>query len=107
MKSTGLVTLLYGVLILVGGVVGYATAGSMVSAVAGGVFGLGLVTSALVLLKGKPLGLYMALSLTAVLTIFFGYRFIQTSAWMPGGAMMLVSLAALFLLLPALRHKEE
>lgn len=105
MKSAGISALLYGVLILVGGIVGYATTGSMASAIAGSVFGLGLIASATALLRSKPIGLYLALSLTGVLTIFFGYRFIQTSAWMPGGVMMLVSLAALVPLLLALRHR--
>jgi len=105
MKSAGIAALVYGVLVLIGGIVGYTTAGSVVSAMAGSIFGLGLIASAVALLKSKPVGFYTALGLAGVLTIFFGYRFIQTGAWMPGGIMALVSLAALILLFPALRHK--
>jgi len=105
MKSAGITALLYGVLILVGGIVGYTTTGSMASAIAGSVFGLGLIVSAAALLKSKLVGLYLALSLTGVLTIFFSYRFLQTGAWIPGGIMALVSLAALVLLFPALRRQ--
>jgi uncharacterized membrane protein (UPF0136 family) len=105
MKSAGISALLYGVLILVGGIVGYTTTGSLASAIAGSVFGLGLIASATALLRSKPIGLYLALGLTGVLTIFFSYRFLQTGAWIPGGIMALVSLAALVLLFPALRRR--
>jgi uncharacterized membrane protein (UPF0136 family) len=105
MKRAGFVILLYGFLVFAGGVVGYTTAGSIVSVVAGSVVGIGLIASAVALLRNQWVGLYIALGLTGVLTVLFGYRFLQTRVWMPSGAMALVSLAALIFVFPALRQK--
>ena len=45
MKAPGIVILVYGLLVLGGGIIGYTASGSMASVIAGGVFGLGLLTS--------------------------------------------------------------
>ena len=105
MKTTGIVVLIYGALVLVGGMIGYTATGSVASAVAGTVFGLGLLASAVAILKGKPTGLYAAIGLSGLLALFFGYRFAQRGVFMPGGMMALLSLAALIMLLLALRRR--
>ena len=97
MKAPGIVILLYGLLVLGGGIIGYTASGSMASVIAGGAFGLGLLASSLGVLRGKDMGFLMAPILTVLLTAFFGYRFMQSGEFMPSGLMGVISLVALVL----------
>lgn len=97
MKGPGIVILLFGLLVLGGGIIGYATAGSMVSLIAGSVFGFMLLASGLAVSRGKKSGFVVAPLLTLILTAFFAYRFVQSGEFMPSGMMALLSAAALIL----------
>ena len=97
MKAPGIVILVYGLLVLGGGIIGYTASGSMASVIAGGVFGLGLLTSGLGVLRGKDMGFLMAPILTVLLTVFFGYRFAQSGEFVPSGLMVALGLVALTL----------
>jgi len=97
MKAPGIVILLYGLVVLGGGIIGYTTAGSMASLIAGSAFGLGLLASGLGVLRGKDMGFLMAPILTVLLTMFFGYRFALSGEFMPSGLMGVISLVALVL----------
>ena len=97
MRAPGIVILLYGLLVLVGGIVGYTTTGSMTSVIAGGAFGLLLSASGLAVLRGKHTGLLMAPLLTVLLTAFFGYRFAQSGEFIPSGLMTVLGLVAVIL----------
>jgi len=97
MKAPGIVILLYGLLVLGGGIIGYTASGSMASVIAGGAFGLGLLASSLGVLRGKDMGFLMAPILTVLLTAFFGYRFMQSGEFMPSGLMGVLGLVALAL----------
>ena len=99
MKTAGEVALVYGGLVLAGGLIGYLTAGSVASVVAGAVFGVLLMSAGAALLKGKMIGLYGGLALAALLTAFFGYRFWQGGVFMPSGVMAALSLAAVVVFL--------
>lgn len=101
----GTVAVVYGILVAAGGIIGYARAGSRASLVMGGLFGLLLAITGAAALRGWAAGIPVAAALTGVLTVFFGYRFMQTGAFMPGGVMGLLSLAALLVLLLALRGR--
>lgn len=90
----GQVTLgIYGVLLALGGLIGYFKAGSRPSLIAGslsavaafGAMGLAMGRSQL----GPPLGLLLGI----VLFILFGYRYaIKTRKFMPSGLLAIVSL---------------
>ena len=97
MKAPGMVILLFGLLVLGGGILGYATAGSMASLIAGSAFGLGLLASALGVRRGKRLGFLFAPLLTLLPTAFFAYRFVQSGELMPSGLMGVLGLVALVL----------
>lgn len=97
MKAPGIVTLLFGLLVLGGGIIGYTTAGSMASLIAGSAFGLGLLASGLGVLRGKNMGFLFAPLLTLFLTAFFAYRFALSGEFMPSGLMGVISLVALAL----------
>lgn len=98
MKKIGILTLIYGVIILIGGWIGHVKAGSQASLIMGLVFAILLILCAFLSFKGKQLGAFGALLLTLVLDGFFTYRFIVTKKWMPPGMMSLVSLLTLLLL---------
>ena len=104
MNATGLAVFVYGVLVLAGGVIGYTATGSQASLVAGGVFGGGILASAVAILKGKRTGLRVAFGLAVVLTLFFGSRFAQSGVFMPGGLMALLSILAVIVVSSALRR---
>lgn len=97
MKAPGIVILLYGLLVLGGGIIGYTASGSMASVIAGGVFGLGLLASGVGVLRGKDMGFLMAPILTVLLTAFFGYRLVQSGEFMPSGLMTALGLLTLSL----------
>ena len=97
MKAPGIVILVYGLLVLGGGIIGYTASGSMASVIAGGVFGLGLLASGVGVLRSKDMGFLMAPILTVLLTAFFGYRFAQSGELMPSGLMAALGLVALTL----------
>ena len=94
MRAPGIVILVYGLLVLGGGIIGYTASGSMASVIAGGVFGLGLLTSGLGVLRGKDMGFIIAPTLTVLLTTFFGYRFVQSGEFMPSGLMSVLGVVA-------------
>ena len=97
MRAPGIVILVYGFVVLVGGIVAYTTTESVASLIAGGVFGLGLLASGVGVLRSKDMGFLMAPILTVLLTAFFGYRFAQSGELMPSGLMVALGLVALTL----------
>lgn len=97
MKAPGIVILLFGLLVLGGGIIGYITAGSTASVIAGGAFGLMLLASGVGVLRGKAMGFLMAPALVVLLMAYFGYRFAQSGEFMPSGLMGVLGLVALTL----------
>ena len=97
MRAPGIVILLYGLLVFVGGIMGYITAGSMASLIAGGAFGLVLLASGLGVLRRKKLGFIFAPLVTLLLTVFFAYRLVQSGDFIPSGLMGVLGLVALVL----------
>jgi len=89
------VAFVYGAIVLVGGVFGYIMAGSHISLWSGLLFGLGLFGSSILMVMGRQQGHVLAVSLTAILTVFFNIRYLLTKAFMPAGMMALVSAFAL------------
>ncbi|MBI3076621.1 MAG: hypothetical protein HYY85_06490 [Deltaproteobacteria bacterium] len=102
MTLPGVVAVVYGVLVLAGGIMGFARARSRASLLTGGPSGLALVLAGLATLWGWVGGPPAAAALTAALALFFGYRFLRSRAFMPGGLMGVLSLAALVVLLLSL-----
>ncbi len=93
------VVLVYGILVVAGGIMGYAKAQSKPSLIAGGVFGLIVIVAALLMLKFNPAGRYLSLAASGLLLIFFSRRFNATKKFMPSGLMMALSLITVFTLL--------
>lgn len=97
MKAPGIVIFLFGLLVLVGGIIGYATAGSMASLIAGSAFGLGLLASGMGVSRGKKVGFLFAPLLTLLLIVLLGYRSVETGEFVPSGLIAVLGVVALAL----------
>ncbi len=102
-KSSAYVVGIYAVLVIVGGIMGYIKAGSMISLAAGTGFGIALMLSAWALFKDKTAGFYASVILAITLFAFFGIRYVQSYKFMPAGMMCILSgLVIMFLASKAL-----
>ncbi|MEL4895912.1 TMEM14 family protein [Crocosphaera sp. Alani8] len=99
MNLPTLVTLIYGVLLLVGGIIGYISAKSKPSLISGVVSSLLLLISGALQWQQMAVGLVLAQFLTFSLAIVFGIRLWKTRKFMPAGLMLIVSVATLAILL--------
>jgi uncharacterized membrane protein (UPF0136 family) len=99
MKIRAGIVCLYGLLLLIGGMIGYLKAGSMASLIMGGAFALLTIASALAIGKNYKLGYYSALILSVILTLFFTFRFVKSENFMPSGLMAALSLIVIMVLL--------
>jgi uncharacterized membrane protein (UPF0136 family) len=88
---------IYGVLLIVGGIVGYLRAGSLPSVIAGTISGL-LAFAALAVSTQGILGFRMGAVLAALMLIVFDIRFFKTRKVMPSGLLATLSLVVLTLL---------
>ena len=97
---------LYGILILVGGIIGHIKAGSNASLVMGVVFGLLLLIAAGGMFSKRffKKSVISALSLTLLLDAFFSYRYMATMKFMPSGMLALLSLGVIAALISYLRR---
>ena len=91
---------IYGVLLAVGGLIGYFKAGSRPSLIAG-LLSAVAAFAALGLSVGKSqLGIALGLLLSIVLFVLFGYRYAaKTGKFMPSGLLAVVSLIVLGVLI--------
>jgi uncharacterized membrane protein (UPF0136 family) len=104
MKVTATIVFIYALLILIGGVIGYAKVASIASLVSGITFGTALSFCALAIARGKTEAQYLALILTFFLDSFFTYRFAKTLHFFPAGLMSLLSLAVLIVIALKIRR---
>lgn len=95
MKNSGIAIAFYGILVCVGGVIGYLTAHSIASLAMGLLFGVALLGCSAGMLKNKIVAYYACMGLTTTLSAFFIYRFLHTLKVMPAGLMAVISLAIL------------
>ncbi len=86
---------LYGILSIIGGIIGYKSAGSKVSLISGTISGLLLLVAAYVQLQGQTWGLTLAVIITSLLVIVFAIRLVKTRKLMPAGLMVVLGLVTL------------
>lgn len=109
MRPVALYEMLFGLFTLAGGIIGFATAGSVVSLAAGSLTGLVLIFAGLAMQKGSRKGLYVALAVSLLLAGYFGYNFfVRSAAFMPAGIVSIMGLLSLvFLVLLLVQPKER
>ncbi len=98
--SLGIITAIaYGVLAIVGGIMGYVKAKSKASLISGSISGLLVILGGVMQLQGQAWGLIIAAIVTAVLVIVFAMRLAKTRKFMPAGLMSVLGVVALGVML--------
>lgn len=107
MRTVALYQMIFGLITLVGGIIGFV-AGSSVSLIAGGIAGFILIFTGLRLQKGWRPGLYVALIVALVLAGNFGRSyFVGEGKFMPGGLMIILSAISVLLVILVLVQPKE
>ena len=91
MDLTKIYFVLFGVLTIAGGIVGYVKAGSVASIIAGSITGVLLLVAAFLLTDHRGVGLATALVISLLLVVQFVPKFLQTGRVMPAGMMSILS----------------
>ena len=91
MGPTKIYFLIFGVLTIAGGIVGYVKAGSVPSIIAGSITGVLLIVAGLLLPEHRLPGLIIGLIVSLVLAAQFIPKFIRTGKLMPAGLMSVLS----------------
>jgi uncharacterized membrane protein (UPF0136 family) len=97
-----IVLLVYGLLMLAGGVMGFR-AGSKASLYAGGGSGVVLLAAWALTFRSPALGLWIGMLISLLLCVVTGGRLAATRKIMPAGMLLLASVVAFVLLLLAVR----
>lgn len=92
-------SLLYGVLAVVGGVIGYIQASSKPSLISGIISGILLIAGAALQWQGQAWGWWLDLLVTLALVVVFIKRLVDTRKLMPAGLMTVAGVATLVILL--------
>jgi uncharacterized membrane protein (UPF0136 family) len=93
--------LVFGVLTIAGGVIGYLKAGSVASIVAGAITGIALIAAGLLLPGNRELALLLGLVTSAILAGQFIPRMLRTRRLMPAGVMSVLSVIGIVIAIAA------
>jgi uncharacterized membrane protein (UPF0136 family) len=99
MTVSAIAALVYGVLALVGGWMGYQQASSKASLISGTITGILLLLASFGLLRGLSWGLWLGIAVTLLLLVTFVVRLIKTRKVMPAGLMVTAGVVTLIVLL--------
>jgi len=97
--------IVFGLLTIVGGVIGYAKAGSTISLIAGSICGILLLLAAYLLPGNLVVGLALAAVVSIALAGKFLPAFIKTGQMMPAGMMSVLSVIGLIMAIVAWMKK--
>lgn len=95
MELAPIISIAYGVMAGLGGVLGYVKASSQTSLLSGSLSGILLVISGIAQQQGATWGLPLAIGVTILLIIVFSVRFVKTRKLMPAGLMVIAGILAL------------
>ena len=85
---------IYGVIMILGGIMGFVKVGSKASLISGVGMGLALLASGFGVWRGSADSLVVALVIAALLMVIFAIRYVKTRRFMPGGMLAILSLVA-------------
>src|SRR5436189_6441476 len=91
MEAAKIYFILFGVLTIAGGVVGYVKADSVASIIAGSITGILLIVAAFLLPEHRAIGLATAFIISLLLAAQFAPKFLRTGIVMPAGMMSTLS----------------
>jgi uncharacterized membrane protein (UPF0136 family) len=89
----------YGLLSMVGGIVGYTKAKSQASLISGLISGILLILGGILTYQGMSWGLISAAIVTGVLIVVFASRLNKTRKFMPAGLMLIAGVIAMIVIL--------
>ncbi len=107
MNMSAWTVLIYALLILVGGMIGYNQAHSLPSLIAGVTFSLLLFACAIGMFKRSILAYTLSMVFILLLTFFFTYRYVLTAKFMPSGMMAIISAICFLFILTRARKKTK
>jgi uncharacterized membrane protein (UPF0136 family) len=102
MNSSVIAAIAYGILAIVGGILGYVQAQSKVSLWAGCGCGILLLVSALAQFQGQTWGGLAAIGVTLILLVAFMMRWLKTRKFMPAGLMLILGVPSLAIMVSQL-----
>jgi len=88
--------IVFGVLTIVGGIIGYVSKGSVPSIIAGSISGILLLAAGFLLPQHHTGGLVLALLVSVLLAAQFVPKFFATGKMMPAGMMSILSVLGVF-----------
>ena len=91
MEAAKIYFVIFGILTVVGGVVGYIKADSVASIIAGSITGILLLVAAFLLPEHRAIGLATAFIISLLLAAQFAPKFLRTGRVMPAGMMSILS----------------
>jgi len=91
MEAAKIYFIVFGLLTIAGGIVGYVKAGSVASIIAGSITGVLLLVAAFLLPEHRTAGLATALIISLLLAAQFVPKFLRTGKVMPAGMMSVLS----------------
>ena len=97
--------IVFGILTIAGGIIGYVKAGSMPSIIAGSITGILLVVGALILPEHRAAGLATGLVISLLLAAQFIPKFLRTGKAMPAGMMSILSVIGIIMAIVAWMKK--
>ena len=106
-KSTGWVTLIYGLILIILGYIGYVQAHSVTSFRMGAIFGGLIIITSIAIFKKKIWGLYGAILFTLLLTATFALRYSHVGKPIPAFMTVLSGAILLYLLTKLKKDKRN
>ena|SRR5476649_489114 len=103
--ATKIYFIVFGLLTIAGGVMGYVKAGSTASLIAGSISGLLLLVAAFLLPSQAVAGLMIGAMVSLLLAAYFLPAFLRTSKMMPAGMMSLLSILGIVVAVVAWMRK--
>jgi uncharacterized membrane protein (UPF0136 family) len=101
MEAAKIYFIVFGVLTVAGGVVGYVKAGSVASIIGGSITGVLLLVAAFLLPEHRAIGLATAFIISLLLAAQFAPKFIRTGRIMPAGMMSILSVIGIIVAIVA------
>lgn len=103
MRTKAIVSVIYGVLIAFGGIMGYVMAGSMASLIAGGGLGLAAAAGGGMMWSGAAAGRWIAIASSVAVGLFFAFQLTQPepNVGRAAGVIALTAVQLIVLFIPA------